>query len=102
VLHFEASDEFPKGADVNGHGIVESFIELGSVFPSCLPADERALLRDSLHRSLHQIGFRERVFHLEARVANSAADDPILLNVCRGFIASIRKVLTYQTLAPQG
>ncbi|KAB8270584.1 hypothetical protein BDV30DRAFT_214978 [Aspergillus minisclerotigenes] len=29
---------------------------LGGVFPSCLPADELALLRDSLHRSLCQTG----------------------------------------------
>lgn len=55
--HFEVSDEFPKGADVNGdENVVESFIELGGVFPSCLPADELALLRDSLHRSLCQTG----------------------------------------------
>ncbi|QMW30690.1 hypothetical protein G4B84_006071, partial [Aspergillus flavus NRRL3357] len=54
--HFEVSDEFPKGADVNGdENVVESFIELGGVFPSCLPADELALLRDSLHRSLYNV-----------------------------------------------
>ncbi|KAE8318070.1 ATP-grasp domain-containing protein [Aspergillus transmontanensis] len=75
VLHFEVSDEFPKGADVNGDGnVVESFIELGGAFPSCLPADELALLRDSLHRSLCQMGFRDGVFHLEARVANSSME----------------------------
>ncbi|KAE8325341.1 hypothetical protein BDV39DRAFT_194486 [Aspergillus sergii] len=75
MLHFEVSDEFPKGADVNGDGnVAESFIELGGVFPSCLPADELALLRDSLHRSLCQMGFRDGVFHLEARVANSSME----------------------------
>ncbi|PLN76747.1 ATP-grasp domain-domain-containing protein [Aspergillus taichungensis] len=71
LLYFEASDEFPKGADVNGTGSVNSFIELANVFPSRLPADELALLRDSLHQSLLQIGFRDGVFHLEARVAKS-------------------------------
>ncbi|KAE8375258.1 ATP-grasp domain-containing protein [Aspergillus bertholletiae] len=75
VLHFEASDEFPKGADVNGgDGAVNSFIELGNVWPSHLPAEELTLLRDSLHQSLHKMGFRDGIFHLEARVANSSME----------------------------
>ncbi|KAI1113482.1 ATP-grasp domain-containing protein [Nemania sp. NC0429] len=71
LLFFEASDEFPKTADVNGHGDVKNFIELGNILPSKLPEDELAVLRDSLHRSLVRMGLTDGIFHLEARVANS-------------------------------
>jgi hypothetical protein len=74
VLFFEASDEFPKGADVNGDGKVNSFIELANVLPSKLPESELILLRNSLHRSLLNIGFQDGIFHLEARVANSSME----------------------------
>ncbi|KAI0862975.1 ATP-grasp domain-containing protein [Xylaria cubensis] len=71
LLFFEASDEFPKTADVNGQGSVKNFIELGNVLPSELPEDELAVLRDSLHQSLVRMGLTDGIFHLEARVANS-------------------------------
>ncbi|KAF2717195.1 hypothetical protein K431DRAFT_277484 [Polychaeton citri CBS 116435] len=73
LLFFEASDEFPKGADVNGSGDdVNSFIELGNILPSELPRAELDLLRDSLHRSLLRLGFKDGIYHLEARVNNSS------------------------------
>lgn len=74
LLFFEASDEFPKSADVNGHGNVKSFIELGNVLPSKLPADELALLRNSLHQSLLRVGFQDGIYHLEARVEHSSME----------------------------
>ncbi|PYH94184.1 hypothetical protein BO71DRAFT_353772 [Aspergillus ellipticus CBS 707.79] len=74
LLFFEASDEFPKGADVNGYGSVKSFVELGNILPSNLPGDELALLRDSLHQSLLRVGFQDGIYHLEARVANSRTE----------------------------
>ncbi|KAG8627740.1 hypothetical protein KVT40_003613 [Elsinoe batatas] len=72
LLFFEVSDEFPKGADVNSHGHLPTFIELGNVIPSKLPAVEVSALRDHLYRSLIRLGFTDGVFHLEARVQHSS------------------------------
>lgn len=74
VLFFEASDDFPKTGDVNGCGSVKSFIELANVLPSALPENELALLKDSLHHSLLQMGFQDGFYHLEARVENSSME----------------------------
>ncbi|KAI8965779.1 ATP-grasp domain-containing protein [Daldinia sp. FL1419] len=74
VVFFEASDDFPKGADVNGQGNVKTFIELANVLPSKLPENELAILRDSLHQSLLRVGFQDGFYHLEARVENSSME----------------------------
>ncbi|RYO98048.1 hypothetical protein DL765_010941 [Monosporascus sp. GIB2] len=74
VVFFEVSDDFPKSADVNGHGNVESFIELANVPPSKLPENELAVLQNSLHQSLLRMGFRDVFYHLEARVENSSME----------------------------
>ncbi|RYP74267.1 hypothetical protein DL771_003088 [Monosporascus sp. 5C6A] len=74
LIFFEVSDDFPKSADVNGHGKVKSFIELANVLPSKLPENELAVLRDSLHQSLLRMGFRDGFYHLEARVENSSME----------------------------
>lgn len=74
LLFFEASDEVPKGADVNSYGNVNSFIELANILPSNLPGAELSLLRDSLYQSLLGIGFQDGIYHLEARVQHSAVE----------------------------
>lgn len=74
VLFYEVSDEVPKGADSNGRGQVKTFAELGNVFPSKLPPAELSMLQDSLHQSLLRLGFRDGVYHLEARVQNSSME----------------------------
>jgi biotin carboxylase len=74
LLFFEASDELPKGADVNGQGNLKSFIEIANILPSKLPESELALLRDSLHQSLLRVGFQNGIFHLEARIAHSSME----------------------------
>lgn len=81
LLFFEASDEFPKGADVNGHGNVKTFIELANILPSNLPEDELAVLRDSLRQSLLRIGFQDGIYHLEARVEHSRMEYTMKDNV---------------------
>jgi len=73
-IFFEASDDFPKSADVNGHGNVKTFIELANFLPSKLPEHEQAILRDSLTQSVLRIGFKDGFFHLEARVENSSME----------------------------
>ncbi|KAF1923046.1 uncharacterized protein M421DRAFT_96423 [Didymella exigua CBS 183.55] len=74
LLFFEASDDFPKSADVNGQGNVKTFIELANVLPSKLPERELTVLRDSLHRSLLRMGFQDGFYHLEARMENSSME----------------------------
>lgn len=84
LLFFEASDEFPKGADANGQETGSSlgtFLELGNVLPSGLPAKESAVIRDSLHQSLLREGLPDGIYHLEARVQNSSVEYTIQDNV---------------------
>jgi ATP-grasp N-terminal domain/ATP-grasp domain len=74
LIFFEASDDFPKSADVNGQGNIKTFIELANVLPSDLPEYELEILEDSLTQSLVRMGFKDGFFHLEARVENSAVE----------------------------
>ncbi|KAM3420964.1 hypothetical protein BST61_g4196 [Cercospora zeina] len=67
VLFWEIGDENPKMAESGS----DSFHELDCVSPSALPVDEQHVLRDSITKSLLQLGFRNGIFHCEARVADS-------------------------------
>ncbi|KAL2841447.1 ATP-grasp domain-containing protein [Aspergillus pseudoustus] len=89
LLFCEVSDDFPKTADLNrerSKGEEEraqkqptSFVELGNVLPSNLPATEIEILRESLHKSLVRLGLTTGIFHLEARVQNSSVEyGPVL------------------------
>lgn len=71
-IFFEVSDDFPKGADINGHSKINTFIEVANVLPSKLPVGELSMLRDALTRSLLRMGFKDGFYHLEARVENSS------------------------------
>lgn len=71
LIFFEVSDDFPKGADVNGQASVNTFIELANVLPSKLPEAELTMLGEALTRSLQRMGFSDGFYHLEARVENS-------------------------------
>lgn len=70
LLFWEISDEFPKSGDLDG-GTTGNFFEVANVMPSNLPKSELAVLCDSLHQTLLGIGFRNGMFHLEARVKDS-------------------------------
>ncbi|KAI9690049.1 MAG: hypothetical protein M1822_009931 [Bathelium mastoideum] len=74
LLFFEVSDDFPKIGDGDDISSASSFIELANVLPSKLPSTELDLLRDRLHKTLLRLGFRTGVFHLEARVKDSAME----------------------------
>ncbi|KXS95017.1 hypothetical protein AC579_9310 [Pseudocercospora musae] len=67
LLFWEIGDENPKTAD-NGS---DSFHELDCVSPSALPTKEQHILRDSIVKTLLQLGFRYGIFHCEARIADS-------------------------------
>lgn len=76
LLFFEASDDFPKDADLSatdadGGNTQHTFIEVANVLPSALPQDEQKVLRESLHRGLLRLGFSSGLYHLEARLQNS-------------------------------
>jgi hypothetical protein len=74
LIFFEASDNFPGSADLNGQGKAKTITELANVLPSNLPETELAILRDSLHQSLLRMGFQDGFYHLEARVENSSME----------------------------
>lgn len=106
VVFDEICDDFPKGAEiaVNSNsaegkdregGVAatepgksdsgsDNFQETNMVFPSALPANELAALRDAVSTTIRGLGFRNGVMHVEARVANSrceyrqSADDGIV------------------------
>ncbi|RMJ13665.1 hypothetical protein CDV36_006668 [Fusarium kuroshium] len=70
ILFFEMNDDFPTAGD---EGDIDSdFWETINAFPTVLPPDEFALLRDEMHRLLLAMGLKTGVFHLEAKVQNSS------------------------------
>ncbi|KAH8589569.1 ATP-grasp domain-containing protein [Bisporella sp. PMI_857] len=71
ILFFEASDDFPTSAEEGPNG---TFIEQANVLPSNLPQQELQIIEKSLHQRLLQLGFRDGIFHLEARVQYSKMD----------------------------
>ncbi|EAW14929.1 uncharacterized protein ACLA_003420 [Aspergillus clavatus NRRL 1] len=73
-LFFEVADDFPSTGDAAaGAGTAGNFQETQIVYPSALPEPEQRLLRSSIHRSLLRLGLHTGVFHVEARVRDSAA-----------------------------
>ncbi|TGJ79653.1 hypothetical protein E0Z10_g9113 [Xylaria hypoxylon] len=80
VLFSEICDDFPKGADVNAAAADtktispdqrRNFQETNMVFPSALPDDELAALRNAVKDTILGLGFKNGVMHVEARVAQS-------------------------------
>lgn len=76
ILFFEVCDDLPKSADINGHSTTShsNFHELNSVYPSILPQDEIALLRDSFLDTMLSLGLRDGIMHLEGRVQYSSME----------------------------
>ncbi|KAI0439112.1 hypothetical protein F4803DRAFT_568897 [Xylaria telfairii] len=86
VLFSEICDDFPKGADVNDAGKNvddtaatqrltpdqrRNFQETNMVFPSALPDDELAALKNTVENTLKGLGFKNGVMHVEARIDQS-------------------------------
>lgn len=72
ILYFELVDGFPCPAEMPKSDNTGDFIETDQLWPSNHPQNERDLVRDGLHDLLLQIGIRDGVFHVEARIRNSA------------------------------
>lgn len=79
VLFSEINDDFPSSAEIPQHGEDThktsasslSFAELSTIMPSILPDHELSLLKSSLSGTLLKLGFRNGVFHVEARIKDS-------------------------------
>ncbi|KAF4343768.1 carnosine synthase 1 [Fusarium beomiforme] len=71
VLFIEITDDFPCTADASDATVADSFGETVMVSPTSLPQQEQELLKKSLHQSLLKVGFRNGVFHVEARIRDS-------------------------------
>jgi biotin carboxylase len=91
VLFSEINDDFPSSADIPDLSRVpsdspsgsasptsltssassSSFAETSTIMPSILPDAEIDLLKSSLSETLLKLGFRNGVFHVEARVKDS-------------------------------
>jgi biotin carboxylase len=69
ITFLEIGDEYPKGAE---SGTEQSFHEMDTCSPSQLPPCERTLLREHFAKTLRRLGFKNGIFHCEARVENSA------------------------------
>ncbi|OQE05942.1 hypothetical protein PENVUL_c021G05876 [Penicillium vulpinum] len=72
LIWSEINDDFPSSAEISSPvSSSMSFAELSTIMPSILPESEITLLKSSLTQTLLKMGFRNGVYHLEARVKNS-------------------------------
>ncbi|KAF6814870.1 ATP-grasp superfamily protein [Colletotrichum plurivorum] len=75
ILFYDITDDFPCTADVAGKDDAANanFMETLMLVPSGLPDDEKAMMRESLKKSILRQGFPSGIFHCEARVRGSRA-----------------------------
>ncbi|EWG44798.1 hypothetical protein FVEG_05786 [Fusarium verticillioides 7600] len=72
LMFAEITDDFPCTADAIDATIADNFGETVMVSPTLLSQKEQELIKSSLHQTLLKLGFRNGVFHVEARVQNSS------------------------------
>ncbi|KAG5763028.1 hypothetical protein H9Q72_008863 [Fusarium xylarioides] len=72
LMFAEITDDFPCTADASDATIADNFGETVMVSPTLLSQKEQQLIKSSLHQTLLKLGFRNGVFHVEARVENSS------------------------------
>ncbi|KAF5683405.1 carnosine synthase 1 [Fusarium denticulatum] len=72
LMFAEITDDFPCTADASDATIADNFGETVMVSPTLLSQKEQELIKSSLHQTLLKLGFRNGVFHVEARVQNSS------------------------------
>ncbi|KAF2463257.1 uncharacterized protein BDR25DRAFT_298272 [Lindgomyces ingoldianus] len=71
ILFSEIGDEYPKGAE---NGTQDDFHEMDTCSPSQLPVNEQTTLRSHFHQTLLRLGFRNGIFHCEARMQDSTLE----------------------------
>ncbi|KAA8575942.1 hypothetical protein EYC84_006107 [Monilinia fructicola] len=88
LIWSEINDDFPSSAEMqlsndipdensastSSSSSSKSFAESSTIIPSILPGNEIALLKASLAETLVKLGFRNGVYHLEARVKDSKSN----------------------------
>ena len=74
ILFWEIADEPPCQADAKSASVDDTFSPEALTLPSALPADEQETVKETLRGLLVKAGFRTGVFHVEARVVNSASE----------------------------
>ncbi|KAK4138968.1 hypothetical protein BT67DRAFT_431432 [Trichocladium antarcticum] len=72
ILFSEIADEPPCQADSHTATVHDTFSPHALTLPSALPAAEQAIAKATLGDILVNLGFRTGVFHVEARMVNSA------------------------------
>lgn len=72
VLFFEVVDGFPCTAEMSNIEKAGNFLETDQVWPSKHPQNEQSVIRSSLLSLLLGMGIRDGIFHVEARIKNSA------------------------------
>ena len=72
LLFFEINDDFPKSAELDYYDHPPSFVEALNVYPSKLGTNEQDLLKNTLFKKVIGLGFRNGVFHVEARLCGSS------------------------------
>ncbi|KAI1816355.1 glutathione synthetase ATP-binding domain-like protein [Poronia punctata] len=81
MVFYEICDDFPKRAELSPPSTTSAsdtctargtdFHETNMVFPSSLPPSEISSLRNAVEGTIQGLGFRNGVFHVEARVNGS-------------------------------
>ena len=75
VYFFEVVDDFSCSADLPGSTLsIAYFQELEMLYPSNLVAPEKEMLKTQIHKFLLYSGFRNGIFHVEARIQHSAME----------------------------
>ena len=71
----EVVDDFPCSADSPNSGFLNTnFQETAMVSPSILVPSEQEMLKTEIHNFLLESGFRNGMFHVEARIQNSVME----------------------------
>ena len=71
ILFNETNDDFPSSAEIPHGSLPPSFAEMFTIIPSILPESELLIIKSSLSEKLVNLGCRNGVFHVEARVKDS-------------------------------
>ncbi|KAK3325916.1 hypothetical protein B0H66DRAFT_143385 [Apodospora peruviana] len=88
ILFSEIADEPSCDADAANASVNDTFSPVALTMPSLLPAEEQALAKRTLRDILVKLGFRTGVFHVEARMVNSACE---YRDIGNGVIDLVRK-----------
>jgi biotin carboxylase len=72
ILFLEVTDNFPCLADADTATVSHNFAESVQISNTRLPQSEIEIIKSTLHRNLIELGFCSGVFHVEARMRNSA------------------------------